>query len=268
MLQQILAPGVGGLDEQCADPESNLLPQWAADQIPLGFAAGDANLYRYVGNNPTNATDPSGLIPDAWDPVFPVPPRPRPRPAPFPAAGASPPAAATNVAGGNYSFGLLLNAMGVWTPTTKPTILANHPFPQANMPTAIPNPTGSGTNVLAGQHQFFPPGLGQPFVGTGGCAGCVGVIIQVPGHGTAVFHFNTGNNVLATLSQYTWPAGSHAVVFGGNNQPASNVLMQNVISALRPRGITLDGVLNSSNCYLGANGDLHTGLNQGGIDRP
>jgi hypothetical protein len=28
---------------------------------PLGFQAGDANLYRYVGNNPTNATDPSGL---------------------------------------------------------------------------------------------------------------------------------------------------------------------------------------------------------------
>ena len=31
---------------------------------PLGFAAGDANLYRYVGNNPTNHTDPTGLIDD------------------------------------------------------------------------------------------------------------------------------------------------------------------------------------------------------------
>lgn len=30
-------------------------------QEPLGFAAGDANLYRYVGNSPTNYTDPSGL---------------------------------------------------------------------------------------------------------------------------------------------------------------------------------------------------------------
>jgi RHS repeat-associated protein len=28
---------------------------------PIGFAAGDANQYRYVGNGPTNATDPSGL---------------------------------------------------------------------------------------------------------------------------------------------------------------------------------------------------------------
>jgi hypothetical protein len=28
---------------------------------PIGFAGGDANLYRYVENDPTNATDPSGL---------------------------------------------------------------------------------------------------------------------------------------------------------------------------------------------------------------
>jgi RHS repeat-associated protein len=32
-------------------------------QDPLAFAAGDPNLYRYVGNNVTNLTDPSGL---AW----------------------------------------------------------------------------------------------------------------------------------------------------------------------------------------------------------
>ena len=29
---------------------------------PIGFAAGDANLYRYVGNSPTNFVDPSGLV--------------------------------------------------------------------------------------------------------------------------------------------------------------------------------------------------------------
>ena len=28
---------------------------------PIGLAAGDANLYRYVGNSPTNGTDPTGL---------------------------------------------------------------------------------------------------------------------------------------------------------------------------------------------------------------
>ncbi|MBN2653814.1 MAG: RHS repeat-associated core domain-containing protein [Nitrospirae bacterium] len=28
---------------------------------PIGFNAGDVNLYRYVGNNPANRTDPEGL---------------------------------------------------------------------------------------------------------------------------------------------------------------------------------------------------------------
>jgi len=32
---------------------------------PLGFAAGDANLYRYVGNDPTGMIDPSGLEADS-----------------------------------------------------------------------------------------------------------------------------------------------------------------------------------------------------------
>jgi len=32
-------------------------------QDPEGFAAGDGNLYRYVGNDPTNGVDPSGLQP-------------------------------------------------------------------------------------------------------------------------------------------------------------------------------------------------------------
>jgi RHS repeat-associated protein len=34
---------------------------------PLGFGAGDTNLYRYVGNNSTNAIDPSGLL--SWEDV-------------------------------------------------------------------------------------------------------------------------------------------------------------------------------------------------------
>ncbi len=34
-------------------------------QDPIGFSAGDANLYRYVGNAPGDATDPEGLSP--WD---------------------------------------------------------------------------------------------------------------------------------------------------------------------------------------------------------
>ncbi|XZE43934.1 RHS repeat-associated core domain-containing protein [Pirellulaceae bacterium SH467] len=39
------------------DPQTG---RWLS-QDPIGFAAGDANLYRYVGNKPTMATDPTGL---------------------------------------------------------------------------------------------------------------------------------------------------------------------------------------------------------------
>jgi len=32
-------------------------------EAPIGFAEGDANLYRQVGNRATNATDPGALLP-------------------------------------------------------------------------------------------------------------------------------------------------------------------------------------------------------------
>src|SRR5207253_2633309 len=37
--------------------------RWISED-PIGFTGADANLYRYVGNSPTNRTDPSGLVPD------------------------------------------------------------------------------------------------------------------------------------------------------------------------------------------------------------
>ena len=50
------------------EPERQTVPEerpryvrLLASRGSLGFNAGDANLYRYVGNNPTNLTDPSGL---------------------------------------------------------------------------------------------------------------------------------------------------------------------------------------------------------------
>ena len=39
-------------------------------QDPTGFLAGQTNLYVYCGNSPTNASDPSGLIPDGLLDVF------------------------------------------------------------------------------------------------------------------------------------------------------------------------------------------------------
>ena len=41
------------------DPASRRFTQ----RDPIGFGGGDVNLYAYVGNNPVNFTDPSGLLP-------------------------------------------------------------------------------------------------------------------------------------------------------------------------------------------------------------
>ncbi len=48
--------------------------KWLSED-PSGFAGGDANLYRYVGNTPTVGTDPSGLQPPppASEPAVPAP---------------------------------------------------------------------------------------------------------------------------------------------------------------------------------------------------
>ncbi len=43
----------------CGMKSRNRLESLSND--PIGFAAGDANLYRYTGNQPTTRTDPSGL---------------------------------------------------------------------------------------------------------------------------------------------------------------------------------------------------------------
>ena len=51
------ATGLQNNDNRWYDPSTQ---RWLS-QDPDEFTAGDTNLYRYVGNSPANATDPSGL---------------------------------------------------------------------------------------------------------------------------------------------------------------------------------------------------------------
>jgi RHS repeat-associated protein len=54
---------VTGLQYNRARYYDAAIGRWTQED-PIGFAAGDANLYRYVGNGPTNFVDPSGLYSD------------------------------------------------------------------------------------------------------------------------------------------------------------------------------------------------------------
>jgi RHS repeat-associated protein len=65
---------VGGEGYQ-SDPDSGLMLLGARyydpsigrfiSRDPIRYGGGDANIYRYCGNSPVSATDPSGLIPPA-----------------------------------------------------------------------------------------------------------------------------------------------------------------------------------------------------------
>ena len=52
------ATGLDDADNRWYDPVSQVF----TTMDPTGINAGDPNFYRYVGNDPTNATDPSGLV--------------------------------------------------------------------------------------------------------------------------------------------------------------------------------------------------------------
>jgi RHS repeat-associated protein len=58
--------GIYSLGERYYDPAQH---RWLSPD-PIGFAGGDPNLYRYVGNDPTTFVDPSGLLdepPGGWE---------------------------------------------------------------------------------------------------------------------------------------------------------------------------------------------------------
>ena len=59
--ENVTTGGVTGLQNNLNRWYDAITARWLG-QDPKGFAAGDRNLYRYVGNSPTNAADPTGLI--------------------------------------------------------------------------------------------------------------------------------------------------------------------------------------------------------------
>lgn len=219
---------------------------------PIGYAGGDENLYRYEGGNPVNVTDPSGLqinpvpsLPWApsgslYNPTH-VPPAPTPY---FP------------------------NLQGVQTRSFKnaPTLTGGNvclcPRDKKDRLSPIPGVTVVDgivpVGASGGTHVFYgPPDPKGGRIGTGGCQGCVAVIIKCD-DGVAVFHFTAGDYPQATLGHYAWGSKKcRAIICGGDDTHGSNCLASGAMSALKSAGIPLDGVSGGHGCGVNPDGSWY-----------
>jgi uncharacterized protein RhaS with RHS repeats len=220
-----------------------------ASQTALGFNAGDANLYRYVGNDPVNGLDPSGL-------------EEKKLPYPDKLGQCGPPIANKEAdlieQGGMAVGGGLLDRKGY---------INKYPGKEIK-PKTIPKDkdvgaTKPGNNIASGTHAFFGwPNQDGQFFGTGGCQGCVGVIIRCKGGYGAIFHFGAGDHPATTLMQYRDKCPKNgdctAVVFGGDDTAFSRGLLQSAVNGLSML-IGWDNVYfaDSDHLHIGANGEWY-----------
>jgi hypothetical protein len=236
---------------------------------PIGYGAGDTNLYRYVGNGPTTLRDPSGLGPHNYY----IPPSARPTP-PFPTqqgctcpntqADARP--RGEEVMAVVRGFFARLTSYGFTGRTAARLMYDNlrrvgdDRDPEATRLPVIPREfTDRNTERTLEHHpgRFYAPLPPNQWVGAFGCDTCVGVVIHCPCRGVAVFHFGVGSAPERTIRAFNWPTGCHAVVCGGQeDDPGSIAVYNSVIRSLRAKRITIDGITPYDHVFWG-NGGWH-----------
>ena len=153
--------------------------RWISED-PMGFEAADPNLYRFVGNKPTDSADPSGLRPNSELRVG-------IHVATTPVACAQQPAADPFTSGANSPLGglLPLRWFGGTRAETLSTINRIDPAPLPRIP------GGWTYSRVAGgfRHGVLPA---NTVLGPSGCGPCVGVVIYpvtVARLPTYAFHF-------------------------------------------------------------------------------
>ena len=218
--------------------KSPLVDDLFSSTRPLGFSGGDENLKRYVGNSPTNATDPSGLEEEPEvSPVY-TPPTTR---------------------GNNSQAGIpWFNSQFQWVPGRSDLIKG---LPRAEICDTLvkPRTTGiTGTTNGTWDKSKMPDGT---FAGTAGALTCIGVIVYEPKADgrIVVFHFTGVDSPTATLGNlFTWKfeKGSKAYVFGGNGERASNATLQAVITALRQLRLSVS-YIPYDEAWIDKNGNLY-----------
>ncbi len=242
---------------------------------PMGFAGGDTNLRRYVGNSPTNYTDPSGLAPpymgdlDGGNMVLAPPPRPV-------TSGSKGPPTDKWPMGTQGTFCALRRYYT--TAPDRSNILDGIPILQPPsvpvLPGRVPNETmpyvGTGE---AGTSKLGP---GQYFGvdGAGVCAGCL--LIPKPGFAerfpdesfpTIGFHFSPNHSPESTFLQmypnFPWYAyeacinGSEIQRSDADSDNLSRQLLRDLIEGLRGRRIPIRGYVPGTGMYVDDRGRIH-----------
>ncbi|TWT75097.1 putative deoxyribonuclease RhsB [Allorhodopirellula solitaria] len=209
--------------------------RWLSND-PIGFAAGDANLYRYVGNGPTTKTDPSGLQP-------PKPKKP------------------DEVEQEN-------DDVNVWpytgTPGGKKKAQQTLGIPPVKV---VPYPGYRRTHgVPQGKNSHFSNIPFGHYVGTTGAGPCVGLIIVSPGDKTPgggmrdiwVYHFEADDHPNNSIDLHDLPTGSEGIIFGGDDRTESSpALIDAIIADLKARGIKIRGLYNSPGMWADRHGTCY-----------
>lgn len=189
---------------------------------PLGFAAGDTNLYRYVGNSPTDASDPTGLATDQPTPA-----------ASMASAGPSVTDYPNTPSGGTVDY-----FINYWTTFSNYRERVMRYYRDSRVPSVTDHPNtldiDDRTRIGAGHGGFVSNIPEGHYVGTDGAASCIGVIVTTPPDANGrvnvwAYHIQGGER--ADLPDYYHiPPGSHVVVFGGNNDYGSNETLSYVMN--------------------------------------
>ncbi len=198
--------------EQALAGQRPHLRLFAADS-PLGFNAGDTNLYRYVGDSPISFSDPDGL---------------QKKPSAV-ASGSNPTR--------DGLFDQFLNNPVLVLPGYKNAVIDQFgPLKSTKIPIARPIDPTKTVGCAAGKNVTVtnpPPGS---LVGSQAADTCIGVIVTTPPDKSGnvyvhVFHFQGTDSISEPLSTALrdCPIGSHVAFFGGNREPGSNNTLVKVV---------------------------------------
>ena len=161
------------------------------------------------------------------------------KPAPPPPKAPAPPPPPGTVTGTNVNDATnqAILRMGGVDANFKQTVLAKKQTTLKNIG-AVKGPLHVG--VGGGQYAIIPKLPPGYTAGSTGAGPCIGVIISSPNGHIYVYHFNNNQNPARTMFQTRtapYPAGSTAIIFGGDNSKESNFTLGSVVTYLSANAV-------------------------------